>query len=123
MVTYFMVLYIFRTPPIAISKFSRYIYIYILRPHSRVTGNFAESLRLPRPKESGFLINFPNQVGCQARKSVPLLLGICASFETRTLPKIASCSGPDSHGNSVMELAEGRYAEGKSREAKEVANK
>jgi len=40
---------------------------------------------------------------------VPLLHGICASYRMRILSEVASCSGPDNHGNSVTELTERRF--------------
>jgi len=73
-----------------------------------MTDNFAAS-SLSRPKESVSLIDSPNEVGRQARESVPLLIRICASFEMQIFPEITSCSGPDSYGNSATELAEGRF--------------
>jgi len=82
-----------------------------------VNSPFAKSRKLA-------LINFP-KVGRQARENVLFSLGMCASLEIRTLPKIASCSGPDSHDNSAKVIGRGAvwYANGKSREAREVANK
>jgi len=42
--------------------------------------------------------------------------------EYESLSEIASHNGPDSHGNLATELAEGRYVDGKSREAREVTS-
>jgi len=94
----------------------------VLRPHSS-DGQLRLMSSTYEIQKSVSLIDSPNDVGRHAQESVLFLLGICASFEIRILPEIASCSGPDKHDNSATELAAVRYANKKSREAKEVANK